>query len=82
MEIETFFGPVKWHRAVKASAIWGPKKSRYIAVVYPNKATERRQISSKRIDKSIADFPQSFPPTYDALISFQILHQLKCLSAF
>ncbi len=29
LEIVTFLGPVKWHRAdMQASAIWGPKKSR------------------------------------------------------
>jgi hypothetical protein len=25
LEIETFLGPLKWHRAVMARAIWGPK---------------------------------------------------------
>jgi hypothetical protein len=30
LEIETFLGSVKWHRAArKASAIWEPKKSRF-----------------------------------------------------
>ncbi len=28
LEIETFLGPVKWHRAVRAGAIWGSKKSK------------------------------------------------------